>query len=105
MRQSHDRPNEKLLNCPKPLCSSLSGIFSNLLRSALRRPTVTRRSMMAGMALVAVFVIAMLMRLFPAKYGFYLNEFDPYYDYKAANFIVTSFDQSWNAGQLGGSLA
>jgi len=79
----------------------LSGIFSNLLRSALHRPTVTRRSMMAGMLLVAVFVIAMLMRLFPARYGFYLNEFDPYYDYKAANFIVASFDQSWNAGQGG----
>jgi len=57
--------------------------------------------MMAGTLLVAVFVIAMLMRLFPARYGFYLNEFDPYYDYKAANFIVTSFDQSWNAGQGG----
>ena len=79
----------------------MSGIFSNLLRSAIHRPTVTRRSMMAGMLLVSVFVIAMLMRLFPAKYGFYLNEFDPYYDYKAANFIVTSFDQSWNAGQGG----
>jgi dolichyl-diphosphooligosaccharide---protein glycosyltransferase len=79
----------------------LSGIFSNLLRSAVRRPTVTRRSMMAGMLLVAVFVIAMLIRLFPARYGFYLNEFDPYYDYKAANFIVTSFDQSWAAGQGG----
>jgi dolichyl-diphosphooligosaccharide---protein glycosyltransferase len=57
--------------------------------------------MMAAMLLVAVFVIAMLMRLFPAQYGFYLNEFDPYYDYKAANFIVTSFDQSWAAGQGG----
>ena len=79
----------------------MSGIFSNLLRTAIHRPTVTRRSMMAGMLLVAVFVIAMLMRLFPARYGFYLNEFDPYYDYKAANFIVTSFDQSWNAGQGG----
>ncbi len=57
--------------------------------------------MMAGMTLVAVFVIAMLMRVFPAQYGFYLNEFDPYYDYKAANFIVASFDQSWAAGQGG----
>jgi dolichyl-diphosphooligosaccharide---protein glycosyltransferase len=53
------------------------------------------------MLLVAVFVIAILMRLFPAQYGFYLNEFDPYYDYKAANFIVTSFNQSWAAGQGG----
>src|SRR5580704_17867768 len=72
-----------------------------MLRSSLRRPTVTRRSMMAGMMLVSVFVIAILMRVFPAKYGFFLNEFDPYYDYKAATFIVTSFDQSWNLGQGG----
>jgi dolichyl-diphosphooligosaccharide--protein glycosyltransferase len=57
--------------------------------------------MITGLTLVSVFVIAILMRVFPAKYGFYLNEFDPYYDYKAANFIVTSFDQSWNAGQGG----
>ena len=77
----------------------MSGILSNLLRGAIRRPTVTRRNMITGMLLVGVFVIAMLMRMFPAKYGFFLNEFDPYYDYKAANFIVTSFDQSWAAGQ------
>src|SRR5437879_473089 len=57
--------------------------------------------MITGMVLVSVFVVAILMRIFPAKYGFFLNEFDPYYDYKAANFIVTSFDQSWNAGQGG----
>ena len=79
----------------------MSGIFSNFLRGAIRRPTVTRRSMITGMVLVSVFVIAILIRVFPAKYGFFLNEFDPYYDYKAANFIVTSFDQSWNAGQGG----
>jgi dolichyl-diphosphooligosaccharide---protein glycosyltransferase len=79
----------------------LSGILSDLLHGAIRRPTVTRRSMMTGMLLVSVFVIAILMRMFPAKYGFFLNEFDPYYDYKAANFIVTSFDQSWAAGGFG----
>ena len=76
----------------------MSGTFTTLLRSAVRRPTVTRRSMMAGMLLVSIFVIAMLMRLFPAKYGFYLNEFDPYYDYKAASYIVSSFDSSGLAG-------
>ena len=57
--------------------------------------------MITGLVLVSVFVIAILMRIFPAKYGFYLNEFDPYYDYKAANFIVMSFDQSWKAGTGG----
>src|SRR5207245_8446759 len=45
-----------------------------------------------------VFSVAIIIRAFPAKYGFLLNEFDPYYDYKAANFIVTSFDNSWKSG-------
>ena len=53
------------------------------------------------LTLVSVFVIALFMSAFPAKYGFYLNEFDPYYDYKAAYFIVNSFDQSWAAGHGG----
>jgi dolichyl-diphosphooligosaccharide--protein glycosyltransferase len=57
--------------------------------------------MIVALTLTSVFVIALFIRSFPAKYGFYLNEFDPYYDYKAANFIVTSFDQSWAAGQGG----
>ena len=57
--------------------------------------------MIIALVLTAVFTIALFMRSFPAKYGFYLNEFDPYYDYKAANFIVNAFDQSWKAGQGG----
>src|ERR1022692_1989754 len=57
--------------------------------------------MITALVLVSVFVIAILMRIFPAKYGFFLNEFDPYYDYKAANFIVMAFDHSWKAGQGG----
>ena len=28
------------------------------------------------------------MRAYPAKYGFYLNEFDPYFDYRATKYIV-----------------
>jgi dolichyl-diphosphooligosaccharide--protein glycosyltransferase len=40
------------------------------------------------MVLSIVFTIAVLMRAYAAKYGFYLNEFDPYYDYYAAQHIV-----------------
>jgi len=72
-----------------------------VLGGVVKRPTLTRRSTIIGLVLGAVFVIAIFMRIFPAKYGFFLNEFDPYYDYKAANFIVASFDQSWKAGQGG----
>lgn len=38
-----------------------------------------------------MFTIAVLMRAYAAKYGFYLNEFDPYYDYYAAQHIVNLF--------------
>jgi dolichyl-diphosphooligosaccharide--protein glycosyltransferase len=34
-----------------------------------------------------------MIRLAPAKFGFYLNEFDPYYDYYAANFIVNNAEK------------
>src|SRR5207247_6051264 len=69
-----------------------------LVRKLVRRPTVPRRGIMIALVLVCVFSVAIIMRAFPAKYGFYLNEFDPYYDYKATNFIVTSFDNSWKSG-------
>jgi len=44
---------------------------------------------MVSMVLSIVFVIAVTIRAYAAKYGFYLNEFDPYYDYFAASHIVT----------------
>lgn len=44
--------------------------------------------MMLSMVLAIVFTIAVLIRSYAAKYGFYLNEFDPYYDYYAAQHIV-----------------
>lgn len=75
--------------------------ISSQLRALAGRPAITRRNMIVALTLVSVFVIALFMRAFPAKYGFFLNEFDPYYDFKAANYIVSSFDQSWAAGQGG----
>jgi dolichyl-diphosphooligosaccharide--protein glycosyltransferase len=75
----------------------LSGSFRSLLGS-LRRPTISRRNTIIILALASIFSVALIIRSFSAKYGFFLNEFDPYYDYRAASFIVTSFDQSWKAG-------
>ena len=71
------------------------------LRALMRRPTISRQNMIVALTLTSVFVVALFIRSFPAKYGFYLNEFDPYYDYKAAQFIVSSFDASWAAGHGG----
>jgi dolichyl-diphosphooligosaccharide--protein glycosyltransferase len=44
---------------------------------------------MVSMVLTITFTIAFIMRAYAAKYGFYLNEFDPYYDYYAASHVVT----------------
>ena len=44
------------------------------------------------LSLSSIFAAALIMRLLPAQYGFHLNEFDPYFDYYAAKFIVNSYD-------------
>src|SRR5918994_2471574 len=38
--------------------------------------------------LAICFTTAFIMRAYPVKYGFYLNEFDPYFDYRATKYIV-----------------
>ena len=65
----------------------------NIVRRAVRRPALSRRTIMISLVLVIIFSIGILIRAFPAKYGFYLNEFDPYYDYYAAQHVVTLAQQ------------
>jgi dolichyl-diphosphooligosaccharide--protein glycosyltransferase len=38
--------------------------------------------------LTICFTTAFIVRAYPAKYGFYLNEFDPYFDYRATKYII-----------------
>jgi dolichyl-diphosphooligosaccharide---protein glycosyltransferase len=38
--------------------------------------------------LALAFATGFIMRSYPVKYGFYLNEFDPYFDYRATKYIV-----------------
>ena len=46
------------------------------------------RHLLVVAVLVIAFTTAFIMRSFPIKYGFYLNEFDPYFDYRATKYIV-----------------
>lgn len=48
---------------------------------------------MVALVLSFVFTIAVVIRAYSARYGYYLNEFDPYYDYYAAQHIVTLAQQ------------
>ncbi|HJU35322.1 MAG TPA: STT3 domain-containing protein, partial [Nitrososphaera sp.] len=46
--------------------------------------------------LALAFSSALIMRFYPIKYGYYLNEFDPYFDYRATKFIVDNgLDAYW----------
>jgi len=46
------------------------------------------RHLLVIAVLVIAFTTAFIMRSYPIKYGFYLNEFDPYFDYRATKYIV-----------------
>ena len=46
-----------------------------------------RHLLVIGVLCIA-FTTAFILRSFPMKYGFYLNEFDPYFDYRATKYIV-----------------
>ena len=63
------------------------------LRSIFYRPAMSRRSAIAFLSLSIVFVIAIFMRVYPSVYGWYLNEFDPYFDYYASLHVVTLAQQ------------
>lgn len=70
------------------------------IRGLFKRPEVSRKSILLGLALVAIFSAALIMRVYPARYGYYLNEFDPYFDYYATNFLVKGFDTKGIAGMM-----
>ncbi len=46
------------------------------------------RHLLVIAVLAIAFTTAFIMRSYPIKYGFYLNEFDPYFDYRATKYIV-----------------
>jgi dolichyl-diphosphooligosaccharide--protein glycosyltransferase len=48
----------------------------------------TRKHMMVIAVLVIAFATAFMLRSLPLQYGFNLNEFDPYFDYRATQFLV-----------------
>jgi dolichyl-diphosphooligosaccharide--protein glycosyltransferase len=56
----------------------------------------TTRHLLIVVVLALAFSIAVIMRSYPIKYGFYLNEFDPYFDYRATQFILDNgLDAYW----------
>ena len=69
-------------------------VFARKSLSAIRRflSLVSDNRALIALILTFSFLIALLLRLTPMKWGVYLNEFDPYYEYYLAEKIVEKSD-------------
>ncbi|MDA4129397.1 MAG: glycosyltransferase family 39 protein [Thaumarchaeota archaeon] len=63
------------------------------LRGIFYRPTMSRRSATIFLAMSLILIVAIIMRIYPAQYGWFLNEFDPYFDYYASYHVVVLAQQ------------
>jgi dolichyl-diphosphooligosaccharide---protein glycosyltransferase len=63
----------------------------------LGRFELHKRHLLIVIVLVIAFSTTFIMRSYPIKYGFYLNEFDPYFNYRATKYIVDNgVEAYWN---------
>jgi len=66
----------------------VKSLFRSLGKIISRIPKPNLENLLILIILTVNFVIALSVRLLPLKYGIYLNEFDPYYQYFLASWIV-----------------
>ena len=64
------------------------------------RPYTSRTRLAVIMTLAMIFSAALLLRIYAVRYGYFLNEFDPFFDYYASKFIVDHFDAAGISGLL-----
>ena len=58
------------------------------LKSQAMRPKVSHSSLIKCTLVLLILVIAFCVRLLPVRWGYYLSEFDPYYQYRQTKYIV-----------------
>jgi len=52
------------------------------------RPEISSASLMRFIILALIFILAFCVRILPIRWGYYLNEFDPYYHYRQTKYII-----------------
>jgi len=65
-----------------------SSIPTLLKRIVSRRPEVSHSSLLKYTILALIFILAFSVRILPIRWGYYLNEFDPYYHYRQTKYIL-----------------
>lgn len=61
-----------------------------LLKAPSLRPRVSHSSLIKGVLLLLILSVALGIRLLSLRWGFYLNEFDPYFHYYTARYIANN---------------
>ncbi len=61
---------------------------SKLKKIQFVRPKVTYTTLLKSTLLIIILAIAFLVRALPARWGYYLNEFDPYVQYRQTKYII-----------------
>jgi len=52
------------------------------------RPKLSQSLLLRSTALIIILIVAFGVRMLPIRWGYYLSEFDPYYQYRQAKYIV-----------------
>jgi len=63
-------------------------IASRLKKIADARPKLSQSLLLRSTALIIILIVAFGVRMLPIRWGYYLSEFDPYYQYRQAKYIV-----------------
>jgi dolichyl-diphosphooligosaccharide--protein glycosyltransferase len=52
------------------------------------RPNITHNTLLKSTLLILILAIAFLIRILPVRWGYFLNEFDPYQQYRQTKYII-----------------
>ena len=70
-------------------------VYNILKKAASIRPAFSYSSMLKFTILSLIFVIAFSVRILPIRWGYYLSEYDPYYQYRQTKYIVENGLAGW----------
>jgi dolichyl-diphosphooligosaccharide--protein glycosyltransferase len=59
------------------------------------RPNIQHYTLLKSTLLVLILAIAFLVRVLPIRWGYYLNEFDSYYEYRMTSYIIDHGYMAW----------
>ena len=71
-------------------------VFSSRIRAAIGRVSEVSKAQVALFAaFLSIICVATLLRMLPLRWGFFLSEFDPFFQYRIADFVAKNGYAAW----------